>query len=301
MRIVSMVPSATEILCSLDAGAEIVGISHDCDYPPEIVNRPRITGTTLKSDLSSYEIDANVRASASSGHSLYFIQTELLEKLNPDLVITQEQCTVCAVDRKHTVCALEAMKLKTDWLSLTATGFSGLYADIASVGSATGHAHEAERLVSQLAARLAHVAGQTAAEERPGVFCLSWFDPIMAAGRWITQMVHLAGGDDRIGGRAVASSRITNEEVLRELPQVIFLLPCSFYQNRAAVEWADIRHSSPWLELPAVRDGRVFTLESNLFHRPGPRLVDGVELMAALLHPDRYSFSGASALSRKVA
>lgn len=296
-----MASSATEILCSLGAGAELVGISHDCDYPREILDRPRITGTTLGSDLSSYEIDANVRASESSGHSLYFIQAEFLEKLNPDLVITQEQCTVCAVDSKRTICALEAMKLKTDWLSLTATGFSGLYADIAAVGSATGRSWEAERLVSQLVARLARVAGQTAPEERPSVFCLSWFDPIMAAGRWITQMVHLAGGEDHIGGRAVASSRITNEELLQELPQVIFLLPCSFSQSRTALEWAGIRHSSPWIELPAIRNGRVFTLESSLFHRPGPRLVDGVELMAALLHPDRCAFTSESPLSRKVA
>lgn len=296
-----MVASATEILCSLGAGAEIVAISHDCDYPPEILNRPRITGTTLGSDLSSYETDAKVRGSASSGHSLYFIETELLEKLNPDLVITQEQCTVCAVDRKRTVCVLEAMELKTGWLSLTATDFPGLYADIAAVGSATGRTCEAERLVKQLAARLERVAQQTALEERPSVFCLSWFNPLMAAGRWITQMVYLAGADDRIGGRAVASSRITSEELLKELPQVIFLLPCSFSQNRTASEWAGICNSAPWADLPAVRNGRVFTLESNLFHRPGPRLVNGVELLAALLHPDRCSFSGESAFCRKVA
>lgn len=296
-----MVPSATEIVCSLGAEAEIVGISHDCDYPPEVLTRPRVTGATLGSDLSSYEIDAKVRASASSGHSLYFIQSELLEQLNPDLVITQEQCTVCAVDRKRTVCALGAMKLKTDWLSLTASGFSELFADIAAVGIATGRMREAEKLVGELASRLDYVTRQTAAVDRPSVFCLSWFDPLMAAGNWITQMVHLAGGDDRIGGRAVASSRIGGEELLKELPQVIFILPCSFSQSRSASEWADIRDYAPWADLPAVSNGRVFTLESNLFHRPGPRLVNGVELMAALLHPDRYLLSAESSLFRKVA
>jgi len=296
-----MVPSATEILCALGLAADVVGISHDCDHPAEILKRPRITGTTLGADLSSYEIDEKVRASASSGHSLYVIQTELLEKLNPDLVITQEQCSVCAVDRERTLCVLESIKLKTDWLSLTATGFAGLYKDIVAVGSATGRTPQAGRLVSELAARLDWVAQRTASRERPTVFCLSWFDPLMAAGSWITHMVELAGGDDRLGHGKLASSPIVIEEVLREPPQVIFLLPCSFSQDRTALEWGGIRDSAPWSGLPAVREGRVFTLESNLFHRPGPRLVDGVELMAALLHPHQCSFSAQSDLFRKVA
>lgn len=301
MKIVSMVPSATEILCALGLATEIVGISHDCDYPTEILNRPRITATTLEADLSSYQIDEKVSASASSGHSLYLIEVELLEKLNPDLVITQEQCSVCAVDRKRTLRAFESLKLKTDWLSLTATGFSGLYDDILAVASATGRRREAETLVDELATRLDRVQRQTAFEKRPGVFCLSWFDPLMAAGCWITQMVNLAGGDDRLGSGGVASSRIDTTQLLKQPPQVIFLLPCSFSQNRTAREWSGIRHSAPWIELPAVREGRVFTLESNLFHRPGPRLVDGVELMAALLHPDRFPFSTETTFSRRVA
>ena len=301
MNIVSMVPSATEILCALGLAADIVGISHDCDYPAEILNRPRITATTLGPDLSSYQIDEKVRASASAGHSLYLIQAELLEKLNPDLVITQEQCSMCAVDRQRTLRALQAMQLKTDWLSLSATGFSGLYDDLVAVGSATGRAREAQRLVSELSVRLDYVAHETALAERPNVFCLSWFDPLMAAGNWITQMVNLAGGDDRLGAGGVASSRIVPEDLLREPPQFIFLLPCSFSQTRTGREWAGICDSAPWVDLPAVREGRVFTLESNLFHRPGPRLVDGVELMAALLHPDRCSFSAEPHLSRRVA
>src|SRR5260370_17308333 len=133
MRIVSMVPSATEILCALGLAKDIVGISHDCDYPAEILNRPRLTGTTLGSDLTSYEIDQKVRASAASRHSLYVIQTELFESLHPDLVITQEQCSVCAVDRDRTVCTLASMKLDPNWLSLPANAFPGLYKHILHV------------------------------------------------------------------------------------------------------------------------------------------------------------------------
>ncbi|HVH71512.1 MAG TPA: cobalamin-binding protein [Candidatus Dormibacteraeota bacterium] len=301
MRIVSMVPSATEILCALGLAKDIVGISHDCDYPAEILNRPRLTGTALRSDLTSYEIDQKVRASAASGHSLYAIQTELLESLHPDLVVTQEQCSVCSVDRDRTVCALESMKLGTKWLSLAATGFSGLYQDILDVGAATGRVPQAETLVAQLGARLERVRQKTASEYRPRVFCLSWFDPLMSAGRWISQMVTLAGGDVRLGSRREASSRIAADQVRGESPEIIFLLPCSFSQNRSAAEWTGLRALSPWRDFPAIREARVFALESSLYHRPGPRLVDGVELMAALIHPRRCSFGAELDLWRKVA
>lgn len=301
MRIVSMVPSATEILCALGLAKDVVGISHDCDFPAEVLNRPRLTGTTLAPDLSSYEIDEKVRASAASGHSLYVIQTELFESLHPDLVITQEQCSVCAVDRDRTVCALESMKLDTKWLSLAATGFSGLYKDILDVGSATGRKSQAEELVAELAARLERIAKDTASEYHPRVFCLSWFDPLMSAGNWITQMVKLAGGDPRLGSEREASSRIEVDRLRGESPEVIFLLPCSFSQGRTATEWAGLRDLSPWRDFPAVREERVFALESSLFHRPGPRLVDGVELMAALIHPRRCSFGAELDLWRKVA
>jgi iron complex transport system substrate-binding protein len=300
MRIVSMVPSATEILCGLGLAKDVVGISHDCDYPAEILDRPRLTSTTLASDLTSYEIEEKVRASAASGHSLYAIQTELLESLHPDLVITQEQCSVCAVDRDRTVCALESMKLDTKWLSLAATGFSGLYKDILDVASAAGHRPQADQLIAKLAARLEYIAKQTASEYHPRVFCLSWFDPLMSAGKWISEMVRLAGGDPRLGSDREASSRVEVERLRGESPEVIFLMPCSFSQERTANEWTEIRDLLPWREFPARQEGRIFALESSLLHRPGPRLVDGVELMAALIHPSRCSY-GDVGLWRKVA
>jgi len=301
MRIVSMVPSATEILCALGLAKNIVGISHDCDYPADILNRPRVTGATLRSGLTSFEIDEKVRASEASGQSLYVIESKVLERLHPDLVITQEQCRVCAVDRNHTVCALASMTINTNWVSLSANGFAELYQDIRNVGSATARMQQAEQLVIQLAARLEFVAKQTAAEQPPRVFCLSWFDPLMSAGKWISQMVRLAGGDPRLGSEEAASSLIDIDRLREESPEVLFLMPCSFSQSRTADEWMPIRRRSPWRELPAVKKGRVFTLESSLFHRPGPRLVDGVELMATLIHPRRCSFAVEPNLWRKVA
>ena len=301
MRIVSLVPSATEILCALGLAENIVGISHYCDYLAEIVNRPRLTATTLGPDLSSYEIDQKVRASAESGHSLYPIQTELFESLNPDLVITQEQCSVCAVDRDRTVCTLESMKLDAKWLSLSATGFSGLFKDILDVGAATGCSTQAERLVAELGTRLDQIEKDMASEYRPRVFCLSWFDPFMSGGKWISRMVSLAGGDPRLGSETDVSSRIEVDLLREEAPEVLFLLPCSLSQSRIVAEWTGLRDLSPWKEFPAVREGRVFALESSLFHRPGPRLVAGVELMAALIHPRRCSFGTELDLWRKVA
>jgi iron complex transport system substrate-binding protein len=301
MRIISLVPSATEILCALDLAQDIVGISHDCDYPAVIVNRPRISSTNLARNLTSYKIDEKVRASLASGHSLYSIRTELLGSLNPDLVITQEQCSVCAVDRDRTVCALESLKLNADWLSLASSGFSGLYQDILKVGSATARIWEAEKLVAELAARLESPVRQTASEYRPRVFCLSWFDPLMSAGNWISEMVKLAGGDPRLGSAGETSARISFDLLQKESPEIIFLSPCSFSQDRTAAEWYEMRDLSPWKEFPAARQGRVFALESSLFHRPGPRLIDGVELMAALIHPHRCSFEGKLNVCRRVA
>src|SRR5258707_9836090 len=208
MRIVSMVPSATEILCSLGLAKDIVGISHDCDYPAGILNRPQLTGTTLGSDLTSNEIDQKVRASAASGHSLYVVQTELFESLHPDLVITQQQCSVCAVDRDQTVCALESVNLDTTWLSLAATGFPGLYKDILDVGSATRRKPQAEKLVAELAARLERVKERTASDHHPRVFSLSWFDPLLSAGEWIPAMRRPAGGDPGPGSECAQASRM---------------------------------------------------------------------------------------------
>jgi iron complex transport system substrate-binding protein len=301
MRIISLAPNATEILCALDLAQEIVGISHDCDFPREILHRPRLTRTKLSSGLGSWEIDQVVRASASLGQSLYAIETEQLQRLEPDLIVTQEQCKVCAVDRDHTVCALNSIGLEIKPISVSANSFPELYRDILAVGALTGHAREAQDLVAKLRDRVARVAQETSSLPRPRVFCLSWFAPLMAAGNWITEMVRISGGDPRLGGKGKASSLVDSKQVARERPEIVFLLPCSFSQERTAGEWTRIRNASPWKDSPATRDGRVFTLESSLFHRSGPRLVDGLELMAALIHPGCCSFLAASEFSQRVA
>src|SRR5262249_50775667 len=213
--------------------------------------------------------------------------------LHPDLIITQEQCRVCAVDRDRTICALGSIGLETEVVSLSANSFSELDNDILAVGAAAGYEQQAKALVANLEERVTRIAQLTSSLRRPRVFCLSWFDPLMAAGNWITQMVRTAGGDPRPGISGKASCRVDVRQIERERPEVLFLLPCSFSQKRTAEEWMRIRDASPWNDLPATRAGRVFTLESSLFHRPGPRLVDGLELLAALIHPACCSFPAA--------
>jgi iron complex transport system substrate-binding protein len=301
VRIVSLVPSATEILCALGLENDIVGISHACDWPPTILGRPRLTTTRLRPELTSCEIDQRVRESLSSGHSLYAINGDFLRKLRPDLVITQEQCQVCAVNRDHTVCAIDCLGLEAEWLSLASIDLAGLYRDIINVGLVTERREAAESLVNQLAARLQAIAQRTASATQPRVFCLSWFDPLMAAGSWISEMVRMAGGCDSFGRGNAASSPISIDRLLSKPPEVIFLMPCSFSQERSSREWGQISSSPLWLDLPAVQAGHVFTLESSLFHRQGPRMVDGVELMASLLHPDCCSFVAQDQYSRQVA
>lgn len=301
MRIVSLVPSATEILCALGLQDEIVGISHACDWPPAVSSRPRVTATRLSPDLNSLEIDKKVREGLSSGHSLYAIDARLLQSLRPDLVITQEQCVVCAVDQDRAVCATDNLGIKTNVLSLSSFDFAGLWRDIINVGSATGQVKQAESLADELATQLEGIAQRTTSLTRPRVFCLSWFDPLMAAGAWISEMIGVAGGHDGFGAGKASSSPIAVDCLLSQPPEVIFLLPCSFSQDQSSREWSQIRDLPPWRELPAVREGRVFSLESSLFHRQGPRMVDGVELMASLLHPKFCCFESQGRLSRKVA
>jgi len=296
-----LVPNATEILCALGLESEIVGISHGCDWPPAILSRPRLTTTRIDPELTSNEIDRQVRGSLSSGRSLYAIDGKVLRTLSPDLVITQEQCQVCAVDRDQTVCAMDSLAIDATRLSLTGADFAGLYRDIVNVGLATQRREAAESLVDQLKARLDAIAGRTAPLTKPRVFCLSWFEPLMAAGTWISHLVRAAGGCDSFGSGSAASSPVSVDRLLAQPPEVIFLIPCSFSQARSSREWAQIGSLPLWRDLTAVQTGRVFTLESSLFHRQGPRMVDGVELMASLLHPDCCSYGAQDQYSRQVA
>lgn len=301
MRIVSLMPSATEILCALGLAESLVGISHECDFPAEILHRPRLTRTQLPPELSTGEVHRRVQDHLARGESLYKIDAERLAALAPDLVVSQRQCSVCALGESDAAGALAKAGSRARLLALAASRFNELPQDIRRLGEATDCAERAEALLEQLKRRLERVRRQTSGAHRPRVFCLSWFDPVMVAGHWVTEMVELAGGQDTLGARGETSTRIDPATLEAYAPDVIVLLPCGFTQARTSAEWEAVRDHSPWAKLPAVQAGRVYAAEGNLFHRPGPRLVDGVESLAALLHPERCGQSRNQMLARRAA
>ncbi len=300
MRIVSLLPSATEILCALGLADSLVGISHECDYPPEIRDRPRVTRCLLAAELTSAEIHRCVREGVARSESLYALDSERLASLAPDLVVTQQQCSVCAVGGLDAARALAAIGCQARIESLAASRFEQLPDDIRRLGQATGQAERAAALLRMYRARLERVRRRTNGMHRPRVFCLSWFNPLMAAGHWMTQMVERAGGEDGLGTPGGSSSVLDFATVEAYQPEVVLLLPCGFTPSRTMAEWEAARSQPFWARTPAVQAGRVFILEGSLFHRPGPRLVEGVELLAGLFHPDQRGKQPNESLARPV-
>lgn len=286
MRIVSLLPSATEIICALGLADSLVGISHGCDYPPEIRLRPKLTASRLPPQLRSREIHEQVQECIGRRQSLYEVDAERLAALAPDLVVTQEQCSVCAVGKSDAEHALRQAGVRAKLLALASSRLWEISDDIRRIGNVVGCPSRAEFLIQQLQARLENVQSKTRECCRPRVFCLSWFNPLMAGGHWLTEMVELAGGKDCLGKRNETSTRVETEALEACAPEVVLLIPCGFEHPRTRAEWDTIRHQPVWKNLPAVRDRKVFVVDGSLFHRPGPRLVDGVELVAHLLHPE---------------
>jgi iron complex transport system substrate-binding protein len=298
MRIVSLLPSATETLCALGLADQIVGISHKCDYPSHIANRPRLTRSAIREDLPSGEIHRRVQESLAGGTRLYELDSELLERLRPDLVVTQDQCSVCAVGKNDVEEALELNRCRARVVVLRATRFGEVIDDIVRLGSATGREEAAAALIGQMRMRINELRRRGAQSRRPRVFCLSWFHPLMAASHWMTDIVDLAGGIDGLG---TTSTPLDPNRLISYDPETIFLMPCDFGMERTLREWQDQRLQAICRDLNAVRNGRVYAVKGSLFHRPGPRLIDGVELLASVLLPQRIEHGYTEDAIRKVA
>ena len=298
MKICSFVPSATEILFALGLGDSIVGVSHECDYPPEALAKPRLLRTTIDQDRqSSREIDDAVRASLAGGMSLYEVDAEALRRAGPDLVLTQELCEVCAVDTSRVSAALRALPTRPDMLSLHAHTLQELMDEIQLIGRRTGRLDNAQRLVGALQERIADVTARlTGILHRPRVFCLEWLEPPMASGHWVPELVELAGGVDVLGRAGAASRYVTWDEVSAAGPEVLVVMPCGFSVERTRRELSLLTAQRWWAELPAVRQGRVHLVNGPAyFNRCGPRLIEGLELLAGLLHPERCAIIPAEA------
>jgi iron complex transport system substrate-binding protein len=293
-RIVSFLPSATEIACALGLTDRLVGITHECDYPPEIQGKPVVVRNVLPVErMSQSEIDAAVAERMRQGLSLYQIDEILLQRLAPDLILTQNLCQVCAPSGNEVSQALKLLPKEPEVLWLTPKSLREIQENIRDLGLATGRARDAQTLIDGSRARLDKLAKVTGEfDYRPRVFCMEWIDPIYASGHWVPEMVKIAGGIDELGRECADSVRISWDEVLAWQPEVIVLMPCGFNLSQVIEQSEKLFNYSGWSTLPAVKQNRVYAVDANsYFARPGPRVVEGTELLAHLIHPERFSWT----------
>ncbi|MGA8035750.1 MAG: cobalamin-binding protein [Candidatus Acidiferrales bacterium] len=288
-RICALLPSATEILFALGCGERVVGVTHECDFPKEAKEKPRLIRPRVDPAAAPGEIDRQVRALVDAGQSIYGVDAELLESLQPDLILTQDLCHVCAASPEDLGAALARMARPPKVLTLTPHTLEDVFGDIERVGESVGERERAVELSAGLRKRVEAIA-RRAAESGAApvrVLCLEWLEPFYVAGHWVPEMVAKAGGVDVFAREAQQSFRVTSEEIARCPADVMIVMPCGYDAERATREFSEIRLAERWPEMPAVRNGRVFAIDANSYtSRPGPRLVDGMEMMLAMLHPE---------------
>jgi iron complex transport system substrate-binding protein len=289
LRVVSLVPSATEIVHFVGAGGSLVGVTHECDYPKGVESLPKLTTTPIDHHaLTSAEIDAAIGRHLTDTDSIYSLDAGLLEELEPELVLTQGLCDVCAVSSNVVGQAVARLPRKPRVLSMNPTSLDEVLEVIVEVGEAVGHGEEARERVAALRKRIARIEEAVAGlSERPGVGCVEWLDPPFSAGHWVPEMVRLAGGEELFAEAGEPSARLSWEEIVEAAPEVMVLMPCGFDATRTLQEANLLLPELPgWSELPAVKSGRVWAVDANsYFSRPAPRLMEGVEILARILHP----------------
>jgi iron complex transport system substrate-binding protein len=288
VRIVSLLPSATEIICALGLEDQLVGVTHECDFPPSVRDLPKVTRTLIPADASSAEIDRLVRERLRTDRALYELDLRVLEELRPDLIVTQALCDVCAVAEEEVRAAACRLPGGPRVINLEPRTFSDVLASIRLVARAAGVERSAEGLIAGLAARVAAVASRTAdIERRPRVALLEWLDPPCSCGHWTPELVRLAGGVEGLGAEGRPSRTLAWDEVLAWEPEVVFVACCGFSTERTLVDLPGLWRTAGWRTVPAVRAGRVYVTDgSHYFSRPGPRLVDSLEILAHTLHPE---------------
>ncbi|RMG89782.1 MAG: cobalamin-binding protein [Chloroflexi bacterium] len=293
MRIVSLIASSTEIVHALGLGGQMVGRSHECDYPPSVQGLPVCTAPKFVLDGTSYEIDQRLKAILQESLSVYRVDAAMLEKLRPDVIITQSQCEVCAVslrDVETAVCQLVSSRPQI--ISLEPNSLADVWRDIQRVADALGVSERGQELVSHLQARMDAIAQRAAmATKRPSVACIEWIEPLMAAGNWMPTLVHMAGGVNLFGTENKHAPWLSWEDLQTADPDVIVVLPCGWDVDRARADMPFLVQKPGWENLKAVRNGRVYLADGNqYFNRPGPRLVESLEILAEILHPDLFQF-----------
>jgi iron complex transport system substrate-binding protein len=295
-RVVSLIPSATEIVYALDCGERVVGRSHECDHPDDVRSRPVCTAAKLDPAGPSVEIDRRVKAIVAEALSVYRVDEALLERLAPDLIVTQTQCDVCAVSFAEVEQAVAAWSgAAPEIVSLAPGTLEEVWADIDRVARALGVAERGQALVAKLERRAAAIAAAapraSGTERPPTVACIEWIEPLMAAGNWVPELVEMAGGANLFGEAGRHAPWMTWDQLRRADPEVVVVMPCGFDIARSRRELGALVERPGWAELGAVRAERVFIADGNqYFNRPGPRLVDSLEILAELLHPSLFHF-----------
>ena len=292
-RIVSLIPSTTEIVCALGLGDRLVGRSHECDFPESVRRLPVCTEPKFNPEGSSYEIDQRIKAILHQALSVYRVHGDVLKELRPDVIITQAQCEVCAVSLR------EVEEVVGQWLgtrpqiiSLEPRTLFDVWAGIVRVAEALGVPRRGAEVVKNLKQRVFAIAAMARTlPPGPTVACIEWIEPLMAAGNWMPELVEMAGGINLFGEAGKHSPWMTWEELVQKDPNVIVVLPCGFDIKRTREEMPALTRKAEWSRLRAVQIGRVYVTDGNqYFNRPGPRLVESLEILAEILHPDVFRF-----------
>lgn len=300
MRIASFLPSATEMVFALGLGDALVCVTHECDYPPEARTKPVVVRNVLPIEtMDQPAIDRAVAERLRTGESLYQIDEALLRKLSPDLILTQNLCQVCAPSGNEVSQVLQTLEKRPEILWLTPRTVSEIFDNLRQLAAATNSETEAERILDDCHARIDALKTLTkACVERPRLFCMEWIDPVYACGHWVPELVKLAGGSDELGREGGESVRISWQEISAWAPEILVIMPCGFNLQQTMKQiWSVFgrysptrsEHSSEFFELPAVKSGRVYAVDANsYFARPGPRVIEGAELLAQIVHPEIF-------------
>ncbi len=285
MKICSLLPSATEILFALGLGDQVAGVSHECDFPPEAQNKPILIRSRISTAQSAAAIDAEVRAFVERGEGIYSVDIGALAAIDPDLIITQDLCHVCAATPEDLGAALAHLPREPHVLTLNPHSLRDICEDIRKVGEVTSRPAQANKLIADFEQEVTNIARSVAELPRKRVVCLEWLDPLYVAGHWVPEMVACAGGVDVLGSVGKPSFRVEWDEVVRAQPDVVMIMPCGYTLEHAVQEFSELRVPPDWGDVPAVRDNAVFIVEaSGYFSRPGPRIVAGISILANAIH-----------------
>ena len=288
-RIVSFLPSATEILYELKVSDNILAVTHECNYPLEAKSKPKVIQSSFDPEkMSSHEIDNKVVELMKTGKDIYVLDEEVLKKADPDLIIAQGICEVCSPHTREIERAVTLLDRKPEVLILDPKNLDDLLQNVLDIGNKIGRQENAKKFVANLQERIDYIKNIPKIS-RPKVLCIEWLDPLFTAGHWVPQMIEIAGGINGISSTGDKSRRMMIEEIAEFDPDMILLMPCGFDVKRTLLEYQKLNQNKKWRELKSVKNGDVYALNANdYFSKPGPRIVTGVEILAKILQPDKF-------------